>query len=156
MLIIPTSIWEGMQLDFQRNRQRVEQVCFLEGYEVNDFKVVTTCTFPNAKLDPRFFHIESEDISAAAKHLRKFDLRRLAQVHTHPTDWVGHSQYDDEHAYSQSEGALSIVLPNFGSQVVGLDQAGVFIRTQTKWFEIETEHRSQYVQIVPSRVDLRK
>jgi hypothetical protein len=145
-----------MQLDFQRNRQRVEQVCFLEGYDLNGFKVVTTCTFPNAKLDPRFFHIESQDISAAAKHLRKFELRRLAQVHTHPTDWVGHSEYDDERAYSQSQGAISIVLPNFGSKVVGLDQAGVLIRTQSEWLEIEPAERSHYVQLVPSRVDLRK
>jgi len=156
MLIIPTFIWEGMQLEFQRNRQRVEQVCFLEGYDLNSSKVVTTCTFPNAELHRQFFHIESQDISAAAKHLRKFDLRRLAQVHTHPTDWVGHSQYDDEHAYSQSEGALSIVLPNFGSKVVGLDQAGVLIRAQSEWLEIEPAERSRYVQIVPSRVDLRK
>ena len=42
-------------------------------------------------------------------------MRRLAQIHTHPFGWVGHSDYDDEKAFSQREGAISIVVPHFAA-----------------------------------------
>ena len=155
MLIIPSSVWEGMQSEFQKRRSRVEQVCFLEGYEFRGQKVVTTFTFPRAELRRDFFHIDSEQISRAALHLRAFNLRRLAQVHTHPRDWVGHSEYDNDHAYSQSEGALSIVLPNYGLRTVNLDKAGVLVRTLSEWLEINPEDKANFVVIVPSKVDLR-
>lgn len=36
----------------------------------------------------------------------------LAQVHTHPSLWVGHSPYDDH--YANSRNALSLVFPSYG------------------------------------------
>lgn len=36
----------------------------------------------------------------------------LAQVHTHPSHWVGHSRYDDY--YANSRNALSLVFPCYG------------------------------------------
>ena len=36
----------------------------------------------------------------------------LAQVHTHPSRWVGHSPYDDR--YANSRNALSLVFPSYG------------------------------------------
>lgn len=36
----------------------------------------------------------------------------LAQVHTHPSTWVGHSPYDDR--YANSRNALSLVFPSYG------------------------------------------
>ncbi len=36
----------------------------------------------------------------------------LAQVHTHPSTWVGHSPYDDH--YANSRNALSLVFPSYG------------------------------------------
>ena len=36
----------------------------------------------------------------------------LSQVHTHPSEWVGHSPYDDR--YANSRNALSLVFPSYG------------------------------------------
>lgn len=56
-------------------------------------------------------------IAAAAmrevhERVEPFELRNLAQVHSHPGAFVEHSRYDD--AMANSRRALSIVLPYYG------------------------------------------
>jgi hypothetical protein len=41
-------------------------------------------------------------------------LRLIAQIHTHPGDWVGHSDGDDLGAALAHENFLSIVVPAYG------------------------------------------
>jgi hypothetical protein len=38
----------------------------------------------------------------------------VAQVHTHPHEWVGLSETDDRFVLLPSEGFVSIVVPDFG------------------------------------------
>jgi hypothetical protein len=50
-----------------------------------------------------------DELSEATRPRRWFNL---AQVHTHPSRWVGHSPYDDR--YANSRNALSLVFPSYG------------------------------------------
>lgn len=50
------------------------------------------------------------DQLSEATRLRKWF--NLAQVHTHPSSWVGHSLYDDH--YANSRNSLSLVFPSYG------------------------------------------
>lgn len=45
--------------------------------------------------------------------LNKHGLVHIAQVHSHPTDWVDHSSGDDLYAAFKREGLLSIVVPDY-------------------------------------------
>ena len=95
---------------------RAEQVCYLDGFKSGNLSIVTTLTFPNAELYSGHFHVPASAMDMAGNHLIDYGLRRIAQVHTHPTSWVGHSPYDNEHACSQAVGAVSIVLPDYGKK----------------------------------------
>ncbi len=155
MILIPAAIWGQAQTLFRRNRKKVEQVCFLDGYRVGSLGIVTTLTFPKARVERGYYYIEPDQVRTASKHLRSNSMVRLAQVHTHPSSWTGHSQYDDEHAYSGAPGALSIVLPFYARMDCSLDNAGVHLRNEYGWVEIPTAGRGGVVALVPSLVDLR-
>ncbi len=45
--------------------------------------------------------------------LNRRGLTQIAQVHSHPTDWVDHSPGDDLYAAFKREGLLSIVVPEY-------------------------------------------
>jgi hypothetical protein len=99
--------------------------------------------------------VTADSMSEAGKHLRAHRLRRLAQVHTHPSDWTGHSDWDDSMAYSQQPGAISVVLPNFGRGTPTLAAAGVYIRTGAEWHRVPPHEVPQYLRAVPSSLDFR-
>src|ERR1041385_7960663 len=108
MLLVPEALWERLIDMFRATRRSVEQVAYLDGLESGGSNVVTTITVPNAALREQSYRVSPDAMSEAGKHLRKHGLVRLAQVHTHPGSWVGHSPEDDRRAYSQELGAVSI------------------------------------------------
>jgi hypothetical protein len=144
-----------MLAEFDKNSRPVEQVCYLDGFRTPEGNVVTTLTLPNALLAPGYFEVSSAAMSQAGKHFCSLGLIRLAQVHTHPSDWTGHSPWDDAHAYSQLPGAVSIVLPNFAHRQPILTDAGVHVRTLTGWIEVAKTDVSRYVRVIPSLLDFR-
>jgi hypothetical protein len=156
MITVSTILWTTMLDAFDREHRAVEQVCYFDGPVGSDGDgIVTTLTLPNAQLMPGQFSVSSDAMSEAGKHLRQFRFRRLAQVHTHPSDWVGHSQWDDAHAYSQLPGAISIVLPHFGRGRPAVERAGIHVRTAEGWQQLDPDRVLQYIRVVPALNDFR-
>lgn len=156
MITIPDTIWAGMLAEFAKERRRVEQVCYLDGALLGEDGIVTMMVFPDAELESGRFHVHPGSMHEAGKHLRLLRLRRLAQVHTHPCDWTGHSQWDNDWAYSQLPGAISIVLPHFGRRQLDLEQAGVHVRTPAGWQQLPQEQMLSWLRIVPAVLDFRR
>lgn len=147
-----------MLSEFAAERRLVEQVCYFDGILIDSEHVeavATTLTFPKARLQAGQFKVLAEDMSQAGKHLRKFRLRRLAQVHTHPTNWVGHSNWDDDNAYSTLPGSVSIVLPEYARNLPSLSNAGVHLRTPDGWQELCSAEIGNALRIVPDHFDFR-
>jgi len=48
--------------------------------------------------------------------LNNLGLIQIAQVHSHPDDWVDHSMGDDEYAAFKIKGLVSIVVPEYCKQ----------------------------------------
>ena len=158
MIVIPDSVWDSMLDEFAREMRAVEQVVYLDGVRyavLPSVGVVTTLTIPDAHLEDGRFEVSSESMSQAGKHLRQFQLKRLAQVHTHPEAWVGHSPWDDLKAYSSAPGSMSIVLPDYARFRPTLNDAGVHLRTETKWRQLVASEVSHYVRVVPGFLDFR-
>lgn len=155
MITIPEHFWSRMLDEFAKELRSVEQVSYFDGVAIDGGGIVTTLTIPNARLHEGRFEVTPDAMSQAGKHLRQHHLRRLAQIHTHPTDWTGHSSWDDARAYSQMPGAISVVLPNFGRSRPALEEAGVHLRTETGWQPVQPDKVAQYVRIVPSFFDFR-
>jgi len=150
MITIPTCHWRAMMRRFAAATKRVEQVGYFDGYELGDHGIVTTITIPEARLERGYFEVSPEAMSAAGKHLRQLGQVRLAQVHTHPGTWVDHSEHDDERAYSQRAGSLSIVLPNYARGGVFLEDCGIHVREEDDWRMLSPEEYESYLQILPA------
>lgn len=156
MIYLPTAIWDQMLQIFARQRRYTEQVAYFDGVRTAGAGIVTTLTLPDANLSGQGFHVSSDAMTEAGAHLRTLHLSRLAQVHTHPERWVGHSVWDDTRAYSQQPGALSIVLPFYGRGKPNLPQVGIHVRTPDGWQQLSAEEVGSIIQVVPSKLDFRR
>jgi hypothetical protein len=155
VITIPEYLWERMLDEFARRKRAVEQVCYFDGVRCGEDGVVVALTVPNAQLFADHFEVSPDAMSQAGKHLRRYQMRRLAQVHTHPGPWVGHSPWDDAKAYSQLDGALSLVLPNHARARPRLEEAAVHRRGVPGWEQLTTQAAAEVIRIVPSYLDFR-
>ena len=67
------------------------------------------------RLDSKFAGvlISSRSNTAVVQTLSQHSMIEVAQVHSHPSDWVDHSYGDDLRAPFKVEGLISIVVPNY-------------------------------------------
>lgn len=156
MIVVPGLLWERMLAELPRGRPAVERVAYLDGVPMETGGVVTTLTVPNATLEPRRYSVSAEAMSEAGQHLRAQGLRRLAQVHTHGGRWLGHSREDDRRAYSQQDGAASIVLPHHGKHLLTVADAGVHLREPDGWRRLKPHEVPDYLRVVPGFLDFRR
>jgi hypothetical protein len=155
-LIIPATLWTEAIDILRRPPHDLERIVYLDGPRpVVATAVATTLTVPFANEHEGHFYVTPDEMSRAGRHLRYLGMTRLAQLHTHPTDWTGHSLHDDEMAFSQRDGAISIVVPDFAGTAPGLQDCGIHIREAQGWRELNHREKPQTVRILPSLIDLR-
>jgi hypothetical protein len=156
-LIIPAALWTDSVAVLRRPPHNRERIVYLDGPRTAvDTAVATTLTVPLAEEHDGHFHVDPVQMSRAGRHLRRLGMTRLAQLHTHPSDWTGHSPHDDEMAFSQRDGAISIVVPDFAGTVPGLNDCGIHIRGAKRWRELEPDEKIKAIRILPSLIDLRE
>jgi hypothetical protein len=156
-LIIPGATWQTAIAALRQPPHDRERVAYFDGpRSQHGIGIVTTLTLPNADERDGNFHVNASEMSRAGQHLRRLDLMRFAQIHSHPASWTGHSSYDDEMAFSQRDGAISIIVAHFAGCSPGLADCGVHLRDAEGWRELDRVEKSAVVQIVPSVVDLRQ
>lgn len=166
-IVIPVHVWEGMLDELSRHTCAVERVAYLDGYVIDETGypgvehgaqtgIVTTVVFPDATLTPSCYQVSAGAMQDAGRHLPGLRMRRLAQVHTHGNEWVCHSPTDDDLAYSQRPGSMSIVLPFHARYRPGPRDAGVMISAGNgEWNRVTIEGLSKCIQLIPSHIDLR-
>ena len=154
MIYFPHIVWHALLAEFGRKRHKVEQIAFLDGVQLGDDSVITTLTFPDATLRRGNFHVSAEAMSEAGKHLGGF--ARIAQIHTHPGAWVGHSDVDDNFAYSRHDGALSLVVPNYAVGVSVFSDVAVHICLRGRWRELGPNERDATIRLIPTISDFRR
>lgn len=120
-----------------------------------DVVVITTVVSPAQRVSQDYFEIPYDATRAMGETLRSRGLVNVAQLHTHPRAWVGHSSWDDSHAYSSREFALSIVWPNYGSMLPSIDQWGVHECRTGTWVRLSADLARQRIQLIPSVLQLR-
>jgi hypothetical protein len=118
-------------------------------------QVATTVIAPEQGVSPGRFDLTTAAVRAMGRAVRERNLVNLAQVHTHPEAWVGHSPWDDAHAFSLRSGALSIVWPKYGQQLPAFGTWGVHERTADEWVHLEGRRAARRITILPGLVELR-
>ncbi|GEM_PF-1755714 len=160
---IPEALWEQVLDLFAAHEPGVERVAYLDGYRLDEAGypgvtpddqvfVAVAVVVPDAILRPRNYVVPVEAVSQAGQHLRKLRMTRVAQVHSHGNDWVEHSPTDDDRAYSQRPGALSIVVPYHGKNRPVVAECGVHLCTEDGWRRVPP---NTVITIVPSVLDHR-
>lgn len=102
-----------------------ESGLFWYGQRGHQRSVVTSVRAPRQRMNPFNYQVTAEAMREMGASLPD-DLRPLAQVHSHPGNFVEHSPYDDEMASSRR--ALSLVFPHYGhlmspwAQAVGVHE----------------------------------
>jgi len=156
MIILTELIWDSLLNEFQWPRTRVERVAYIDGVQCGDSQIATTLTFPNAAMQPAYFTVSAAAMSEAGKHFRRFGMERLIQAHTHPGPLVEHSPFDDENAYSQLDGSVSIVIPNHARHRPDLTDCGIHIREPEGWRLLCAKEIERYIRLIPGCLDFRR
>lgn len=156
MIVLSDLIWQALLDEFRWPRSAVERVAYIDGIACGDTKLATTLTLPYAQMHPTHFIVSAEAMSEAGQHFRHFGMERLAQVHTHPGRDTKHSPFDDENAYSQLDGALSIVLPHHARRGPQLSDCGVHIRDDRGWHRLSVSEIEEAIRILPGCLDFRR
>ncbi|MBB3750816.1 hypothetical protein FHT44_003311 [Mycolicibacterium sp. BK634] len=160
MLTIPENIWLTMLDTFTTFPPSHERVAYLDGVRHRGqqvhHSVATTVTVPDAVTSPGNFTVSALAMEQAGEHFSALGLVRLAQVHTHGGSWIDHSHIDDSHAYSQRDGALSIVLPHHGAGHPWPWQTGVHLREPAGWRRLTGDEINDVLRLVPTVLDYRR
>ncbi len=134
----------------------VEGACFWFGVQEGSLQVVTTLALPEVRQTRGYYRVVPESLRRLVADMRAQGLKNLAQVHTHPSDWVGHSRYDDENSYSTKEGALSIVWPNYGASLHhDLNTLGIHERQGGEWVLLDENAAFRRIRLVDGEADYR-
>jgi JAB domain-containing protein similar to deubiquitination enzymes len=76
-------------------------------------------------------------------------LKYIGQVHSHPTDWVGHSEGDDENAPFRTENILSLVVPTYCKEgLLPLTKCGLHRYTKGKFIRLSDKYIRKHFKIV--------
>ena len=94
------------------------------------------------------------------KELCARDLVQIAQVHSHPSTSVGHSEGDDILTSFKAEGLVSIVVPNYGKYgMLPLHKCGIHLYRNDSFHRFSNKQIRKQFKIVKTSskfVDMRK
>ena len=95
------------------------------------------------------------------KTLSKKKYIQIAQVHTHPTEWIEHSYGDSKHAAFKINGLLSIVVPSFSEKgMLPLERCGIHRFDGEKFVRLKNKYIKKHFNITKAGktelIDLRK
>jgi len=138
-------------------RAGVEVACYWFGLTSEQVAVATTVALPCLEQSSGHYRVDGTSLRRLATEMRAQGLVNLAQIHTHPAAWVGHSVYDDEHAYSTRTGALSLVWPDYGCCYPHdlLRRLGVHERQDGRWVHLSEDDAARRIKLVDSVADYR-
>jgi hypothetical protein len=102
----------------------------------------------------------STDYQSNAEFVRTLSANKLfmiAQVHSHPGDWIDHSPGDDERAAFKFKGLLSIVVKQYGEKgMMPLHSCGVHRFDGEDFFRLTTAYVKKHFKIVHNTCQLIK
>ncbi|MGW1271849.1 hypothetical protein [Streptomyces sp. NPDC002491] len=160
MLSIPEGVWGELLDAFALAPSGHERVAYLDGLRFHDaggepHGVATTVTMPDATTSAGRYTVTAAAMDRAGAHFQRLGMVRLAQVHTHGNHQVGHSLTDDQRAYSQMDGALSLVLPHHAAGRPSPLHVGVHLRGPEGWVRVHGDDIHRVLRLVPSLIDHR-
>ena len=152
---------ERILLVFPLKRKPEEMIVYWAGIREGVKSIVRLVVIPNAKTNSGRVIVSQENNFHFVKALSSRNLIQIAQVHTHPTSWVGHSPGDNEYAAFKVEGLLSIVVPSYCRKgMLPLEKCGVHRFDGEKFIRLPNKYLKGHLHIINDKEseleDLRK
>lgn len=134
-----------------------EGVVYWAGRRIGNEAFITTCIAPAARTSDGSFATSSETNARVVISLADAQLELIGQVHSHPSELVGHSRGDDQRALMPFEGFLSVVVPNYARNgMLPLTKCGIHIFEKSHFRRLEDAEIRTRLRIVQEFTDLRK
>ena len=82
---------------------------------------------------PLQYRVGPDTAACVGQWMTKRRYRALAQVHTHPAAWVGHSWVDDHGPIVSADDFVSVVWPHFAHDLPRICELGLHVRVNGAW-----------------------
>ncbi|HEX8247427.1 MAG TPA: hypothetical protein VF599_04525 [Pyrinomonadaceae bacterium] len=139
---------------FARN-SRSEGVVYWFGFEFEQAAVVTTLVVPDADTSWGCIRTTPKANAQALSVIVGTPLILLGQAHSHPGAGVRHSPTDDTETFASFDGAISVVVPNFGREEINLQTCGIHRHMDGAFRFIESSEISDHICVLPGEADFR-
>ena len=134
-----------------------EGVVYLAGVETPEQSVALLAIAPTASTTWGSFRTDLNANAAVVSTLATHGLSLIGQVHSHPGEWVDHSESDDEGTLVRFQGYWSLVVPVFARRgILPLTQTGIHIYDQGRFARLADAAVSARVRMIPKAADLRR
>jgi hypothetical protein len=138
------------------NRGR-ERVVYWAGKDIGSSWIVSTCIAPRATTAAGSFEVSAESNARVVMLLNELELVLLAQIHTHPGAWVGHSNGDNDGAFMPYEDFISIVVPSYArGGIWPLHMCGVHRFRGRVFLRLNKAEVERDFRLLPTSCNLRK
>ena len=91
--------------------------------------------------------VEADELYRINRWLYDHKMVAVAQIHSHPGE-AYHSITDDTYPIVTATGGLSIVVPNFASQVFKLNDCAVYRLRSSGWIQLLKEQVELLIEVV--------
>ncbi len=164
MATLPNRIWLSTSLlenttrclrSFGVEGEKHEGIVYWAGVETVSHWWLLACIRPDAVTTWGSYQTTAATNAKAILAASRYELHILAQVHSHPGNWVSHSQGDQEGALMPFEGFLSVVVPNYGLQdVFSLEQCGIHRFEKGQFRHLVNSQVKTLFHIVPTELSI--
>jgi hypothetical protein len=127
--------------DYGSKNPSCEGLVYWAGRVEGNKYYITHGVAPKIKASRRDIYTTHESNAAVVEYLCDNELVYIAQVHSHPGDWVEHSEVDNEETAFRSEGLVSIVVPVFSTRsILPWSQCGFHLYTDGAFEFLSTKY----------------
>lgn len=152
-IMVTQQLWEETWIGLRaRGNGRREAACIWSGKRSPDGDIARSVTFlddlPGVRASARYHRLSRETIKALFDLLRERQEVIVADIHTHPSDWVDLSPTDEEHPIEFRRGLPAMIIPNFAKFAPALDGLGLHeYLGDGKWRRLDSEEVEQVLKI---------
>lgn len=139
---------ERVLLEYARKKPANEGLVYWGGIEAGNIITIQIVIAPKTKSNFGMVSTSHRSNFDFVRTLNKFSLVQVAQVHSHPSDWVDHSLGDDTLAAFKTEGLLSIVVPEYCNRgMLPLTICGIHRYTRANFIRLSKKYINSHFVI---------
>lgn len=137
-----------------------EGLVYWSGRRSGNIVKVMSVIVPEIDSSSHYLEISHSSHFHVVDRLNDLEQVHLAQIHSHPEEWVGHSYTDDEKAAFKIEGLVSIVVPNYCEDgMVPLEMCGIHRFTNNEFRRLHEDYIIRHFELTDENkndlIDLR-